>query len=83
MLINTSRGGLIDEEALLAGLESSQVGVAALDVFRREPPRSGYPLLSQPNVILGSHNGSNTDEAAQPAMRLAVDNLIAGLTGET
>ncbi len=81
-LINTSGGGLIDEEALVAGLESGQVGAAALDVFRREPPRSGHPLLNQPNVILGSHNGSNTDQAVQRTTRLAITNLIAGLTGE-
>ena len=82
-LINTSRGGLIDEEALLEGLESGQVGGAALDVFRREPVDAGHPLLRHPNVVVGSHNGSNTADAVRRTTRLAVDNLIAGLSGET
>jgi D-3-phosphoglycerate dehydrogenase len=82
-LINTSRGGLIDEEALLEGLESGQVGGAALDVFRREPVDAGHPLLRHPNVVVGSHNGSNTADAVRRTTRLAVDNLIAGLSGAT
>jgi D-3-phosphoglycerate dehydrogenase len=80
-LINTSRGGLIDEEALLQGLESGQVGAAALDVFRREPVDATHPLLQHPNVVVGSHNGSNTAEAVRRTTRKAVENLIAGLIG--
>jgi D-3-phosphoglycerate dehydrogenase len=81
-LINTSRGALVDEDALLEGLESGVVGAAALDVFRQEPPDPGHPLLSHPRVVLGAHNGSNTDEAVARTTRAAVQNLIAGLTGE-
>jgi D-3-phosphoglycerate dehydrogenase len=81
-LINTSRGGLVDEQALLRGLESGQVGAAALDVFRREPVDAGHPLLQHPNVVVGSHNGSNTGEAVRRTTRMAVENLIAGLIGE-
>jgi D-3-phosphoglycerate dehydrogenase / 2-oxoglutarate reductase len=80
-LINTARGGLVDEDALLAGLESGRVGAAALDVFRREPPEFSHPLVLHPNVILGAHNGSNTEEAVARTTKAAVENLIAGLTG--
>jgi D-3-phosphoglycerate dehydrogenase len=82
-LINTSRGALIDESALLDGLESGVIGAAALDVFGEEPPDPSNPLLHHPNVVLGAHNGSNTTEAVARTTRAAVENLIAGLTGET
>jgi D-3-phosphoglycerate dehydrogenase len=81
-LINTSRGGLIDEEALLRGLESGQIGAAALDVFRREPVDASHPLLSHENVVVGSHNGSNTAEAVRRTTRQSVENLLAGLSEE-
>ncbi|HEX5694757.1 MAG TPA: phosphoglycerate dehydrogenase [Acidimicrobiia bacterium] len=82
-LINTSRGALIDESALLDGLESGVIGAAALDVFGQEPPDPSNPLLHHPNVVLGAHNGSNTTEAVARTTRAAVANLIEGLTGET
>lgn len=80
-LINTSRGSLVDESALLAALESGHVGAAALDVFQEEPIRPDHPLLSQPSVVVGAHNGSNTYEAVDRTTRAAVENLITGLTG--
>jgi D-3-phosphoglycerate dehydrogenase len=81
-LINTSRGGLVDEDALLRGLESGRVGAAALDVFGREPPGPSHPLVNHSNVIVGAHNGSNTEEAVARTTRAAAENLIAGLTGD-
>lgn len=80
-LINTSRGSLVDEEALLSGLKSGQVGAAALDVFREEPIDPEHPLLRHPHLIVGAHNGSNTHEAVARTTRLAVMNLIEGLVG--
>ncbi len=82
-LINVSRGSLVDEEALMRGLNSGQVGAAALDVYQREPVQPDHPLLRHPRVILGSHNGSNTHEAVERTTRAAVINLVAGLTGES
>ena len=80
-LVNTSRGSLVDEEALLAGLESGQVGAAALDVFQTEPIPADHPFLRHPSVVLGAHNGSNTHEAVRRTTRTAVENLVSGLLG--
>lgn len=78
-LINTSRGSLVDESALLNSLLEGKVAAAALDVFEHEPVDPDNPLLSLDNVIAGSHNGSNTAEAVARTTRVAVENLIKGL----
>ncbi len=80
-LINTSRGALVDETALVQALQDGHVGGAALDVFEQEPISGENPLLKLENVILGSHNGSNTLEAVARTTERAVTNLIEGLTG--
>ncbi len=67
-LINTSRGGVIDEEGLAAALRDGRIGGAALDVFEKEPP-SGE-ILSAPNTILTPHIGGQTDEAQADAIRV-------------
>jgi D-3-phosphoglycerate dehydrogenase len=76
---NTARGGLIDEAALVEALHRGQVGAAALDVFEVEPLPASSPLRSFDQVILGSHNASNTLEAGHRTSVLAIDNLIRGL----
>jgi phosphoglycerate dehydrogenase-like enzyme len=78
-LINTSRGSLIDEDALVAALADGRVGAAALDVFENEPVRADHPLLSFDSVIAGSHNGSNTSQAIERTTNAALENLIKGL----
>jgi D-3-phosphoglycerate dehydrogenase len=78
-IINTARGPLIDEEALVAALEKGHIGAAALDVFETEPLPESSPLRHLERVILGSHNASNTAEAVRRTSELAIDNLIAGL----
>ena len=78
-LINISRGVLIDETALLEALKNGSVGAAALDVFETEPVNPDNRLLAFDNVVVGSHNGSNTEEAVKRTTRLAVDNLLSGL----
>jgi len=81
-LINTSRGALVDEAALVDALQRGRIGAAALDVFEEEPVSTDNPLLAMENVIVGSHNGSNTAEAVARTTALAVENLIRGLEVE-
>lgn len=80
-LINTARGGLIDEPALVDALREDRIAGAALDVFSEEPLPSDHPLTGLENVILGSHNAQNTQEAVDRVNDRAVENLIEGLTG--
>lgn len=82
-LINIARGALVDETALVAALDSGKVSQAALDVFEQEPLAPGHPLRGRDNVILGSHNGSNTRQAAERTTERAVRNLLDGLRGSS
>ncbi|HYU15968.1 MAG TPA: phosphoglycerate dehydrogenase [Candidatus Acidoferrum sp.] len=65
LLVNAARGGVVDEDALLAALESGQIGGAALDVFVEEPPRAGSALVAHPRLICTPHLGASTDEAQE------------------
>jgi len=76
IIINTSRGGLIDETALYNAIESGHLGGAALDAYEKEPPDAGQPLLQHPNVIAMPHTGAHTTEATVNMATMAVDNLI-------
>jgi D-3-phosphoglycerate dehydrogenase len=68
VVVNCSRGGIIDQDALLQGLQSGHIGVACLDVFHQEPPRVDDPLLSLANVIATPHSAWYTDQS--------IDNLM-------
>jgi D-3-phosphoglycerate dehydrogenase len=78
-VVNTGRGPLVDEAALIDALRSGHIAAAALDVFEVEPLPADSPLRTMDNVILGAHNGSNTREAVQRTSAKAVDNLLAHL----
>jgi D-3-phosphoglycerate dehydrogenase len=78
-VINVARGPLIDEQALIAALQSGQVGSAALDVFEVEPLPAASPLRDMPQCIFGSHNGSNTRDAVRRASHEAMDRLFGFL----
>jgi len=74
-LVNTSRGGVIDEEALAEALRESRIGGAALDVFEKEPPTG--PILSAPNTILTPHIGGQTEEAQVSAITVIGEKVRA------
>jgi D-3-phosphoglycerate dehydrogenase len=73
ILINTARGALIDETALIAGLAVGRPRHAALDVFAEEPLPSGHPLTGLSNVTLTSHAGYKTPEASRRLLTLGID----------
>jgi glyoxylate reductase len=82
ILINTSRGGLVDSGALTRALDRGWIAGAALDVSDPEPIPKGHPLLDAPNLILNPHVASASIEARTAMTNLAVDNLLAGLAGD-
>jgi phosphoglycerate dehydrogenase-like enzyme len=75
VLINTARGGLIDEAALVAALESGHLAAAGLDVFQSEPPSIGDRLLALPNVVLTPHVSAGTRDALGVKMRAIFANI--------
>lgn len=81
-LINTSRGAVVDQAALVDALREGQIAGAALDVLEREPPAEGEPILNSPNVLLVPHIGSATRETRRAMLELAVDNMLAALRGD-
>ncbi len=82
ILVNTARGGIVDESALAAALASGRLAAAGLDVFAEEPLPRSSPLLSAPNLVLAPHIGSATHTTRARMAELCVANLVAGLRGE-
>jgi glyoxylate reductase len=81
-LINTARGGIIDQGALVRALHEGWIAGAGLDVAAIEPIPPGDPLLGAPNCVLLPHIGSATHTTRERMAGMAVDNCIAGLKGE-
>jgi D-3-phosphoglycerate dehydrogenase len=77
-VVNTARGGLIDEEALLEALAEGRIGGAGLDVFAKEPPDDNR-WYSLDNVVIGSHCGASTTGAAEMMSMMSAENLIHDL----
>lgn len=74
VLINTSRGAVVDEKALAEALKAGKIGGACLDVFEKEPP-TGSPILECPNTILTPHIGASTVEAQREAALIIAEKI--------
>jgi D-3-phosphoglycerate dehydrogenase len=82
-LINTARGDLVDEQALIAALESGRLQGAALDCFSQEPPDRSSRLFQLPSVIVTPHTAAHTDDAICQMGWAALGCCLAALRGET
>lgn len=81
-LLNTSRGGLIDESALLEALENRTIAGAGLDVLSVEPPKEINPLIHHPKCIVTPHNAWAAKETRQRLLDMAIDNIKSYLNGK-
>jgi D-3-phosphoglycerate dehydrogenase len=82
ILVNTARGALVDEPALIAALKSGRVRHAGLDVFHAEPLATDHPLTRMENVTLTAHAGFRTLEASETLMRRAID-IVRRIAGSS
>ena len=82
LLINTARGGLVDEQALAQSLKAGRLGGAGIDVFSTEPPPADHPLIDVPNVVLAPHAGGSTEEALIRTAVAVAGQVVDALRGE-
>lgn len=81
-IVNTARGELIDEEALISALNSGKIRGAAVDVYQQEPPDKKNPLLKMENVIATPHMGAHSDSATNAMGRIALEECLLVLQGK-
>lgn len=81
--INTARGALVDEPALIHALESGEIAGAAVDVYTEEPPAPDNPLRRAPNCLLTPHNAFNAFECVELMTDLCATNILARMRGES
>ena len=82
IFINTARGPIADEQALIAALAEKRIAGAGLDVFDVEPLPKDHPLTRLPNVVMTPHSGGAAPEVLEAGLRLSVDNLFAYFEGK-
>ena len=75
ILVNTARGGLVDEDSLVQSLKAGHLAAAGLDVFAHEPPPADHPLLKLPNVVCAPHLAWLTRETLERSLGMALDNV--------
>jgi glyoxylate reductase len=83
LVVNTGRGGLIDQPALLQAVQAGRIAGAGLDVTDPEPPLPDDPILHEPRILVTPHIGSASVMARTAMTRVCVTNLLAVLRGET
>lgn len=82
VLINCARGGIVNEQALAAALQSGRIAGAGLDVFEQEPPDAESPLKDVPNLVCSPHSAAQTKEAVVHMATMCVEGCLAVLNGE-
>ena len=83
VLVNTGRGGLVDEKALIKALQEGEIGGAALDFLEEEPVARDNPLLTMSNVVLSPHVAWNSFEGVDDLHKEVTDNVMRFINGET
>ncbi|MAO56427.1 MAG: 3-phosphoglycerate dehydrogenase [Rhodospirillaceae bacterium] len=81
ILINNARGGVVDEAALAAALDSGKVAGAGVDVFSDEPPTADHPLVRHPRTVLAPHNGAASALSLEAAARMTAQNILDTFDG--
>ena len=81
ILINTARGGIVNEMDLVEALSSNQIAGAGIDVFESEPTNINHPLLVLPNVVLSPHCAGVTRESLIQMAMIATENILAAFDG--
>ena len=82
VLINHARGGVVDEDALLAALREGKIAGAALDVFATEPLPPGHPFWSMENVVVTCHQAATHDASVQTNLPVIVENIRRFIAGD-
>ena len=81
LVVNTARGEIVDDEAMVAAVETGHVGGYAADTYSTEPPGAGHPLLKLERAVFTPHCGAATAAAAERVALAAANNLVLGLEG--
>lgn len=82
ILVNVSRGGLIDQDALVEALDEGRIGAAGIDVLAQEPPQQDDPIMAAPNVLLSPHFAWYSEASERRARTLTVDAVVDYLEGK-
>jgi phosphoglycerate dehydrogenase-like enzyme len=81
ILVNTARGAIVDEEALVQTLQSGRIAGAGLDVFTTEPLPAGHAFTKLDNVVLSPHVAASTPETDYAGLEMVVDNIRSWVDG--